>query len=251
MVLGRRAVIRAAVSGVSLAVGVHAATHRPTAGRQVAQVIEQRLVPAPNNEALTNEGLTGDPSGRGLAPTELTGELSELFEAGTAMVVPSERLKLLRKLARGPLKLAGPEKAMAKEFITASLVRKIAIAAQRGLYEITPQGRNCIVTSAAARRLERRAPPRAETGLDLITRFRATIETVADMQAACWEVISRCDSCTLSVSVDLDQLSWSKGAATVLWDRREPCPCPGCHGERRFLGRSPGGGGYQALRGQG
>jgi hypothetical protein len=166
-----------------------------------------------------------------------------------AMSEVNERLAMLRQLARGPLRFDGRNKVLAKKLADAGLAHKIPDGALRGHHEITPQGRAYIVASAAAqrRRLEASAEARRQTGFAAIGASRPTIETAADMLATRWDVISRCESCSFSTAVDLDQLIWSKGSAIVLWDRREPYPCAGCHGEMRFLGRVPAGGGIQAL----
>ena len=58
--MDRRAAVLAAASGVLVALGAYAVTHRPTAGQEVAQVIADRMAPRPDAEALVDERLTGD-----------------------------------------------------------------------------------------------------------------------------------------------------------------------------------------------
>ena len=166
-----------------------------------------------------------------------------------SMSDPKEQLALLSRLARGPVNCGGHEKTIARQFVTAGLARKIPDGALRGHHEITPRGRTYIVASAASRRRDRKASTdgRRKAGFATISSYRAAVATVADMQAAGWDVISKCGTCSHSEAVDLDQLAWSRGAATVLWGHHEPCSCAGCRGEMEIFGRPPAGGGYQAL----
>jgi hypothetical protein len=80
-----------------------------------------------------------------------------------------------------------------------------------------------------------------------IADLRSGHETVAEMLAAEWEVISKCDTCHLAMAVDLDLVIWRTGPKTSLWNRSAPCRRLGCKGRVSFQARVPGGGGHQAL----
>jgi hypothetical protein len=59
--MDKRAAILAAISGAVVAVvAAHVVAHRPTVGQEVAQVIEGRMAPWPDAEAVEDERLTGD-----------------------------------------------------------------------------------------------------------------------------------------------------------------------------------------------
>ena len=97
--MDRRAAILAAVSGVLVALGAYAVTHRPTAGQEVAQVIADRMSPRPDAEALEDEQLTGDDNEAGYRWAErrlLTDDgncpnFSAAFRAGCIDYVDDQR----------------------------------------------------------------------------------------------------------------------------------------------------------------
>jgi hypothetical protein len=70
--------------------------------------------------------------------------------------------------------------------------------------------------------------------------WRRKIETVADMDAARWEVISQCGACRLMMVVNLITIARLSGAETSLWNRKERCRRIGCNGVVRFLAKVPG-----------
>ena len=80
-----------------------------------------------------------------------------------------------------------------------------------------------------------------------ISHFRLRVATVADMQAAEWQVISKCGTCGLMMTVDLDLIAWRTGPKTVLWNRRARCNRIGCQGWVEFQARFPGRGVYSTL----
>jgi hypothetical protein len=88
--MDRRAAVLAAVSGALVAIGAYAVMHRSTSGREVAQIIADRMAPRPDAEALEDERLTGDANEAGYRWAErrlLTDDtncpsLSAAFRAG-------------------------------------------------------------------------------------------------------------------------------------------------------------------------
>jgi hypothetical protein len=69
---------------------------------------------------------------------------------------------------------------------------------------------------------------------------RSRCETVADMQAQGWEVISECRTCGLAMRVDLDLIAWRTGAKTSLWNRKARCRRLLCSGWVVFKAKAPG-----------
>lgn len=68
---------------------------------------------------------------------------------------------------------------------------------------------------------------------------RARCETVADMDAQGWDVISKCLTCGLMMQVDLKLIAKVSGPRTTLWNRRQGCRRLGCIGMVQFLARIP------------
>jgi hypothetical protein len=77
---------------------------------------------------------------------------------------------------------------------------------------------------------------------------RARCETVADMFAQGWDVVSKCGTCGLVMQVDLDLIAWRSGAKTSLWNRKARCRRLHCVGVVEFMARAPGMDGHQYLR---
>ena len=69
---------------------------------------------------------------------------------------------------------------------------------------------------------------------------RRRCETVADMMAQGWDVISKCRTCGLAMQVNLDLVVWRTGAKTSLWNRIAHCRRLHCTGVVDFLARAPG-----------
>ena len=80
-----------------------------------------------------------------------------------------------------------------------------------------------------------------------ISEWRRGHETVARMQAAGWQVISKCRACSLVMDVDLDLIVWRSGAAISLWNRAPRCRRLGCQGHVEFQAKIPAVGFYSAL----
>ena len=78
--------------------------------------------------------------------------------------------------------------------------------------------------------------------------WRRKAETVADMQAQGWDVITRCQACGLAMTVNLDLVGWVSGPGTVLWNRKARCRRIGCSGFVEFQGRPPRRQTYEPLR---
>lgn len=72
-----------------------------------------------------------------------------------------------------------------------------------------------------------------------ISVWRAQAETIGQMEAAGWSVVSVCESCGLSMDVHLHDMIRLKGPQVSLWNRRAPCRRRGCRGFVRFQGRPP------------
>jgi len=70
--------------------------------------------------------------------------------------------------------------------------------------------------------------------------WRAKCETVAQMRAARWSVVARCDACRSDFAVDLAKVARERGPATSLWNRKQACPRPDCPGQVQFAVRIPG-----------
>ena len=75
--MDRRAAVFAAVSGVLVALGAYAVTHRAPAGQEVARAIEHGMLSvqasAPDPEALEDERLTGEANEAGYRWAERRG----------------------------------------------------------------------------------------------------------------------------------------------------------------------------------
>ncbi len=78
--------------------------------------------------------------------------------------------------------------------------------------------------------------------------WRRKAETVADMQAQGWDVITKCQACGLAMTVNLDLVGWVAGPRTVLWNRKARCRRIGCSGFVEFQGRPPRRQTYEPLR---
>lgn len=73
-----------------------------------------------------------------------------------------------------------------------------------------------------------------------IHEWRFGAETVAQMLAKKWDVISHCPKCGLIMSTNLPLLIKLKGPDLSLWNLRAPCRRLGCQGKVEFQGRPPG-----------
>jgi len=75
--MNRRAAVLAAVSGALIALGAYTLTHRPTAGQEAGQAIEQGMAsaqrPPADTEAVEDERLTGDANEAGYRYAERRG----------------------------------------------------------------------------------------------------------------------------------------------------------------------------------
>ena len=69
--------------------------------------------------------------------------------------------------------------------------------------------------------------------------WRGTAETVGQMRAKGWEVISYCRACHLTMRVDLALIERVSGAEVSLWNRQSPCRRLGCAGIVEFHGKPP------------
>lgn len=63
--------------------------------------------------------------------------------------------------------------------------------------------------------------------------------TVADMIAAGWTVITKCETCGLMMTVDLKLVAKIAGPETVLWNRKQRCRRMGCPGHVIFMAPHP------------
>jgi len=77
---------------------------------------------------------------------------------------------------------------------------------------------------------------------------RARCETVADMRAERWDVLSKCRDCGLLMRVDLDLIIKVSGPRVSLWNRKARCRRIGCCGWVDFQARAPGMNGHDYLR---
>lgn len=68
---------------------------------------------------------------------------------------------------------------------------------------------------------------------------RRKCETVADMAAQGWDVLSKCQACGLVMRVNLKMIAKVSGPATSLWNRKQRCRRVGCTGFIEFQGRAP------------
>lgn len=73
-------------------------------------------------------------------------------------------------------------------------------------------------------------------------------ETVADMHRERWDVLSRCRTCGLMMSVDLTLIIRVSGPKTTLWNRVSHCRRIGCNGQVEFQAKAPGMAFFQELR---
>ena len=80
-----------------------------------------------------------------------------------------------------------------------------------------------------------------------IRRRRGQCETVSQMHAQGWDVISCCDRCGLLMRVNLRLVARIKGPEFSLWNQKTRCRRIGCLGWTSFQGRAPGMDGHQAL----
>jgi len=60
------------------------------------------------------------------------------------------------------------------------------------------------------------------------------------MAAQRWDVISRCQSCGLIMTVDLATIGKVRGPAFSLWNRKSRCRRLGCSGIVEFQAKAPG-----------
>jgi hypothetical protein len=70
--------------------------------------------------------------------------------------------------------------------------------------------------------------------------WRASVETVADMLAKKWEVITSCQKCGLAMVADLALIARETGPETSLWNRSSPCRRISCTGVVAFMAKPPG-----------
>ena len=76
---------------------------------------------------------------------------------------------------------------------------------------------------------------------------RRKCETVADMMAQGWDVISNCRKCGLMMTVDLRMIARVRGARFSLWNRKTRCRRVGCGGVVEFQAKAPGMNWYENL----
>jgi len=80
-----------------------------------------------------------------------------------------------------------------------------------------------------------------------IRMWRSKVETVADMLAEKWEIITSCQKCGLAMVADLALIARESGPATSLWNRSSPCRRIGCTGAVVFMAKAPGKTFHEAL----
>jgi hypothetical protein len=80
-----------------------------------------------------------------------------------------------------------------------------------------------------------------------IRMWRSKAETVAEMLAQKWEVITSCQKCGLAMVADLALIARETGPATSLWNRSSPCRRIGCTGAVVFMAKVPGVAFHQVL----
>ena len=78
--------------------------------------------------------------------------------------------------------------------------------------------------------------------------FRLKYETVADMIAGNWLVISWCTTCELSLVVDLQLIRRVSGPKASMWNRAGRCRKLGCHGVTILKAKPPFHGFFSALQ---
>jgi hypothetical protein len=69
---------------------------------------------------------------------------------------------------------------------------------------------------------------------------RKGCESVEQMRREGWDVLSRCDACTLIMRVNLSTIIKVNGPAFSLWNRKARCRRIGCVGFVEFQARAPG-----------
>lgn len=72
--------------------------------------------------------------------------------------------------------------------------------------------------------------------------------TVADMLSQRWDVISKCQTCDLTMQADLALIARISGPATMLWNRKARCRRLHCAGVVEFMARAPGMAWHEYLR---
>jgi hypothetical protein len=77
---------------------------------------------------------------------------------------------------------------------------------------------------------------------------RARCETVEQMRAERWDVISKCARCELIMQVDLGLIIKVSGPRVSLWNRKARCRRLGCNGFVEFQAKAPGMGWHEELR---
>jgi len=80
-----------------------------------------------------------------------------------------------------------------------------------------------------------------------ISERRGRCETVGQMIAQSWDVITKCPACGLVIQADLVMIARHAGATTSLWNRRPHCRRLGCTGRVEFLAKAPGMAWHEAL----
>lgn len=76
---------------------------------------------------------------------------------------------------------------------------------------------------------------------------RRKCESVADMAAQRWDVISHCRKCELMMAVDLRMIARVRGPNFSLWNRKSRCRRIGCGGVVEFQAKAPGMNWHEAL----
>jgi hypothetical protein len=76
---------------------------------------------------------------------------------------------------------------------------------------------------------------------------RRKCETVEQMIAQRWDVISHCRKCDLMMVVDLRLIARIKGLGFSLWNKKSRCRRVGCGGFVEFQARSPDMSWHEAL----
>lgn len=72
--------------------------------------------------------------------------------------------------------------------------------------------------------------------------------TVAEMAAKRWDVISKCQTCELTMQVDLALIAKVSGPETMIWNRKARCRRLHCGGFVEFRARAPGMAWHEPLR---
>lgn len=82
-----------------------------------------------------------------------------------------------------------------------------------------------------------------------ISEYRGRCQSVGDMYAAGWEVITQCRACRVELHTDLRVIMAMRGRDFVLWNRTAKCKKVRCRGVVDFLARLPGRHDYQPIIG--